>query len=483
MASWKAFIDEPGLNTDEYLLVAVKTVTDLGWDIHFISDHGLVAVIPLSLKANSWGESFTLWFNNGGVYLESRSNGSMVSTKRNQHHVEQFLSLFEESRVRMTSEEREKLQARIHEVKATGDDDVLDQLSPKFRNPSVNNKWYMPKGEFGVTATLIGICVLVFLLMVMDGVHFFSPSIDALIKWGANARFLTIAEGEWWRLFTCMFEHIGLIHLVVNMVSLYMIGTLLEPVIGKWRFLSAFIVTGVGGSIASIIWNANVVSAGASGAIFGLFGLMLALLSTNLIEKTVRNAILPNIGTIVVINLIAGFKPGVDYAAHIGGLITGIALGYLYFLLIRKSKQPVFFSIIGSVLIGILILISGYKVLDNVEMDFQKIVQYASKYEKQGLKFYKDMEKAGDLKVIKYLGEETIPAWETYQKEIAKLDALKLTPELQKTRELYKEYADLRVKYFVLLRKAMKEDSYEYADELKNYGRQIEEIIASINKG
>lgn len=483
MASWKTFIELPGINTDEYLLVAAKTVTDLGWEIHFISDHGLIAGIPLSVRANSWGETFTLWLNNGGAYLESRSNGTVIATKRNQQHVERFLGLFEESRVRMSAGEREQLQARIAEVKATGDDDILDQLSPKFRNPSVHGKWYMPKGEFGVTATLIGICVVVFLMMAMDGVSLFSPGIEALIKWGANARFLTIVDGEWWRLFTCMFEHIGVIHLLVNMVSLYMIGTLLEPLIGKWRFLSAFIVTGVGGSIASIIWNPFVVSAGASGAIFGLFGLMLALLSTNLIEKNVRNTILPNIGTIVVINLIAGFRPGVDYAAHIGGLLTGIALGYLFFLLIRKSKQPVILSIIGSVLVGILIIMSGYRALDNVGTDFQRIVQHASKYEKQGLNFYKDMEKAGDLKVIKYLGEETIPAWETYQKEIAKLDALKLPPELQAVRDLYKEYADLRVKYFMLLRKAMKEDSNEYNNQLNSYGRAIEAIIAKINKG
>ncbi len=193
--------------------------------------------------------------------------------------------------------------------KTSGEADVLNPLSSNYRDPSVTEKWYLPRGEFGVTATLIGICVVLFVLMVMSGANVFSPSIESLIKWGANARSLTVVGGEWWRIFTCMFEHIGVIHLLVNMISLYMIGTLLEPLIGKWRFLSAFIVTGIGGGIASIVWNPNVASAGASGAIFGLFGLMVALLSTNLIERTIRNSILPNILTVVVINLVAGFRP------------------------------------------------------------------------------------------------------------------------------------------------------------------------------
>ncbi|QEC41409.1 rhomboid family intramembrane serine protease [Pseudobacter ginsenosidimutans] len=482
MASWKTFVEQPGLNTDEYLLVAAKTVTDLGWEIHFISDHGLIAGIPLSVRANSWGETFTLWLNNGGAYLESRSNGTVIATKRNQQHIEKFLSHFEESQVRITKEEREQLQARVAEVKATGDDDVLNPQSPNYRDPSVKEKWYLPKGGFVVTAALIGICVLMFVLMVMSGGHLFEPSIEVLIKWGANARFLTIVNGEWWRIFTCMFEHIGVIHLLVNMVSLYMIGTLLEPLIGKWRFLTAFIITGAGGSIASIIWNPNVVSAGASGAIFGLFGLMLALLSTNLVEKNFRNAILPNIGTIVVINLIAGFRPGVDYAAHIGGLVTGIVLGYLYFLLIRKSKRPVLYSMISSVLLGIAIIAAGFNSLENAETKYNRIVQQAFKYEEEGMKIMPNLETADKAWLIQCLSEETLPAWESFQKELSKLDQVQLSPILMKKKVLLKEYAELRLKYFGLMRKSLQENTDRYDTELEDYGNQIGAIVDELNK-
>jgi rhomboid protease GluP len=482
MAAWKTIIEEPALNADEYLLVAAKTVSDLGWDIHFISDHGLIAGIPLSLKSNSWGETFTIWLNHGQVYLESKSNGMVIGSKKNQQQVMQYLSHFEESHVRMTGEEKDRLQQWVTEKKTSGEEDVLDPLSSNYRDPSIIEKWYLPRGEFGVTATLIGFCVVLFILMVMSGANIFSPSMEVLIKWGANARSLTVVGGEWWRIFTCIFEHIGVIHLLVNMISLYMIGTLLEPLIGKWRFLTAFIVTGIGGSIASIVWNPNVASAGASGAIFGLFGLTLALLSTNLIEKNIRNSIFPNIISVVVINLVAGFRPGVDYAAHIGGLITGLILGYLYFLLIRKTRQPIFFSIIASAVIGIVIIAAGFKSLDNIHTDFERVLQGASKYEEQGLKVFKDMEKAGDLRVIKYITDETIPAWESYQKELTKLDALKLPPDLQKTKEELKQYGNLRLKFFELMRKAMKEDTQEYNYELEEYNRQILAILEKLNK-
>lgn len=340
MSSWKTFIAEPPINTDEYLLVAAKTARDLGWDIHFISEHGLIASVPFSLRSNSWGESFTIWLNHGGVYLESKSNGTVIASKKNRYNVEDFLGHFEEAQISLRADEKEQLQQWIYENKRTGDDDMLDPLSASYRDPAVTERWYLPKGNIPVTFTLIGICVVLFALMVLSGANLFTPSTEVMLKWGADNRIYTIVKGEWWRIFTSIFEHFGVIHLFMNMASLYAMGLLLEPFIGKWRFLAAFLVTGIGGSIASLWWNENAVSAGASGAIFGMFGLLLALLTTNLIEMSIRRSLLPNIIWVVVINLFLGIIPFVDYAAHLGGLFTGLLLGYLYFFMIRKTKQP-----------------------------------------------------------------------------------------------------------------------------------------------
>lgn len=218
----------------------------------------------------------------------------------------------------------------------------------------------IPKG-FVITPILIGINVLVFVLMVVSGVDVFRPTIGSLIQWGGNARSLSVGTGEWWRVITNNYVHIGVMHLLVNMVSLYIIGIQLEPMIGKSRFLAAYITTGIAGSMVSMLWNANALSAGASGAIFGMFGVFLALITTPLVEKSVRKATMSNIVSFLVVNLVIGLMPGIDLVAHLGGLICGAVIGYLYYLVIKMGyKQKIGLSVAIAALLAITILVIGF---------------------------------------------------------------------------------------------------------------------------
>ena len=121
---------------------------------------------------------------------------------------------------------------------------------------------------------------------------------------------------------TNCFLHIGILHLAFKMYALIFIGVLLEPYLGKLRFAVAYLLTGVFASVASLYWHDHTVSAGASGAIFGMYGVFLAMLTTNLIPKSVRKGLLASIGLFVAYNLLYGLKGwGIDAnAAHIGGL-------------------------------------------------------------------------------------------------------------------------------------------------------------------
>jgi len=159
--------------------------------------------------------------------------------------------------------------------------------------------------------------------MIISGVHFFMPENQSLLDWGANFKPLTLA-GQWWRLFTAIFLHIGIFHLLFNMYALFYIGLLLEPYLGKARFLAAYLISGIAASITSLWWNDLIISAGASGAIFGMYGVFLSLLSTNLLDKSVKKALLTSIAIFVVYNLLNGLKQGsgIDNAAHIGGLVS-----------------------------------------------------------------------------------------------------------------------------------------------------------------
>jgi membrane associated rhomboid family serine protease len=130
-----------------------------------------------------------------------------------------------------------------------------------------------------------------------------------------------VSDGEWYRLFTSMFMHVGLIHLLLNMIVLWMVGRPLEALFGPVRFLGLYLISGLGGSVAVYLFDPVRGGAGASGAIFGLFAvLFLALRKLGLNAA----AILPTI----IINLIFTFAiPNISIAAHLGGLVTGAVVG------------------------------------------------------------------------------------------------------------------------------------------------------------
>ncbi|MTH17181.1 rhomboid family intramembrane serine protease [Flavobacterium sp. LC2016-01] len=199
----------------------------------------------------------------------------------------------------------------------------------KISNLKESFGFLIPKEGFYITPILININLIIFIIMVFSGFGFFSFKGKYLLEWGANYRPL-VTNGQGWRLLTSLFLHGGLIHLFNNMIGLWFIGILLEKYIGKTKYLLTYLGTGIIASIASIWWNEATVSIGASGAIFGLFGLFLALLVFKVFPNDTNKVYLNMILGYVGINLIMGLLiPGIDNAAHIGGLISGFTIGFL----------------------------------------------------------------------------------------------------------------------------------------------------------
>jgi len=144
-----------------------------------------------------------------------------------------------------------------------------------------------------------------------------------------------VAHGEYWRLFTVTLVHappdFGYLHLFFNMYALYISGPLVERLYGRAWFAIFYLLCAAGGSVGSFVFGGDVPSVGASGAIFGLFGVILAATRIHhpVLDRQGR-ALVGQLGTLIVINLVIGFASGfVDNAAHIGGLLTGMWLGYL----------------------------------------------------------------------------------------------------------------------------------------------------------
>ncbi len=182
-----------------------------------------------------------------------------------------------------------------------------------------------------VTPALVVANVGVFIAAVLAGAGVFDPDPTILVRWGSNFGPDTL-DGEWWRLFTSMFLHFGLLHLLFNMWALWSVGRLTERLYGSAAFALLYVFAGLCGSLASIAWHPQVNSAGASGAIFGVLGALLAFMVNprTHIPASVATAQRNSALVFVAYNLLNGFThTGIDNACHIGGLLGGIAMGWL----------------------------------------------------------------------------------------------------------------------------------------------------------
>jgi membrane associated rhomboid family serine protease/Tfp pilus assembly protein PilF len=182
-----------------------------------------------------------------------------------------------------------------------------------------------------VTQAIFGINVAVFIGMLLSGASFMSPSGASLLAWGANYGPYTLT-GDWWRLLTSCFVHIGIIHIAFNMWCLWSLGGMAERLYGHVTFACVYLLCGISGSLGSVLWHrAPTLSAGASGAIFGIAGAVIASLklgefaSSEMAQGTMQSLMF-FVGYNVIFGAISG---STDNACHAGGLLAGVVLGAL----------------------------------------------------------------------------------------------------------------------------------------------------------
>ncbi|GAA4346823.1 rhomboid family intramembrane serine protease [Microbacterium rhizosphaerae] len=157
---------------------------------------------------------------------------------------------------------------------------------------------------------------------------------------------------EPWRPITMMFVHSGWIHVGLNMLTLWMIGRILEPLIGHGRFVAAYLISGLGGAVGVALLSFDTPVVGASGAIFGLFGALLV------IGRHI-GADVAGIAVVIAINLVIGFLPGTSVAwqAHVGGLITGAAVGLVLARTRALRQRRLQIVLLGTIVAALLVLL------------------------------------------------------------------------------------------------------------------------------
>jgi membrane associated rhomboid family serine protease len=188
--------------------------------------------------------------------------------------------------------------------------------------------------SYPVTITILGLMVVIYGLETSYGGFSFAKigtgaSIDALVQYGGNAHLLVVNQSEWWRLLTATFLHGSLAHIIMNGFSLWNLARPLEKHFGRETLFNVFVLTGLAASLSFALFGSrDTISIGASGAICGMLGFLIAHGARNLEELTQqirRNWI--NFALLLVI----GFSiPNVDNFAHAGGVLSGIVLGLIY---------------------------------------------------------------------------------------------------------------------------------------------------------
>src|SRR5579863_2771851 len=214
------------------------------------------------------------------------------------------------------------------------------------------------QSSISLTHVLFGANVAVFLAMALASGSVIDFPGQTAIHFGANVGPYTLS-GQWWRLLTYMFLHGGILHIAFNMWCLWDLGALCESLYGRWTFGAIYLLTGVAGGLASIAWNPMAFTVGASGAIFGLAGALIA--SFYLGEFSLPSIAIK--GTLRSLLFFAGFNlvfgsmfAGIDNACHIGGLISGLILGALIARLAPESDHS---ARRGGVLLFVLVLLVG----------------------------------------------------------------------------------------------------------------------------
>ena len=366
----------PGLSKTEILILALEASQKLEWNIEEVTPEGARFEVPFNMYSHGEEITFTIEpGSDGEVAVRSQSSSvQFVDYGKNRKNIQKLRETMEEIKTSLTPEE---LTQKAKDFEEECNRPLTEEEKAYLEEEKKRNSFwsfFIPRKGFMATPILIDLNILVFIVMIASGVEIMSPSTLSLLKWGADFGPLTLT-GDWWRAVTCNFIHIGAFHLLMNMYAFMYVGLLLEDLIGSRRMFMSYLLTGLCSAVFSLYMHGETISAGASGAIFGLYGIFLAFLFFHRIAKEQRKALLTSILIFVGYNLVYGMKAGIDNAAHIGGLLSGFLLGIIYVCSYKFEKADAqrTVSILGELGIFCIFLFSFLMLCKNVPPLYQDI--------------------------------------------------------------------------------------------------------------
>ncbi len=207
--------------------------------------------------------------------------------------------------------------------------------------------------QYTLTYSIIILNISIYVISAFLSGSLVDMDLETLVNMGALFGPFTVLDEQWWRLFTAMFLHGGMTHLLMNMFSLYLMGRAAEMYFDTKSYVSIYLFSGLIGGLVSLYVHPVSVGVGASGAIFGIFGALAGFFLAHRDKIAAHSkAFMKDFSIIIGINLVIGFSiEAVDVSAHIGGLVVGAVGGFLL------SKSPKFFMLYNSAMVLVMFII------------------------------------------------------------------------------------------------------------------------------
>ncbi|MBC7399337.1 MAG: rhomboid family intramembrane serine protease [Mucilaginibacter sp.] len=482
-------------SADHYLTLLYHAFTNLGWRIGYFDRDGIIGYTPISWE--SYAEEVSVRIVNNTAIIKSECvgyQGFFTDYGKNEKNLELLLNgEIEYVEYHLKDTLRETTQELI--------DSIPDNQFINLNNPPMGYKEklreflsaFIPKQNYFITPILVLLNIAIYIItnVVMAALvivlfmqaakhHGHSPRFftngleDVYLSLGFSSR-TQVLNGQVWRLLTNTFLHFSLMHLAGNMVVLIYIGSLLESKLGRWKYLLLYLLTGICASITSVVWHDQGVAAGASGAIFGLFGILLALLSTKFYEGNARRALLISTAIFVAYHIIP-FGKRVDHAAHISGLIAGYLFGLIAYWGLKTYRQ----KLIIAAPIALTILYTGL------------CLQFAPVYQlKEFDKLSRKGEKLSDSLRTDFYGNYTnnhdtlmqvfthkgLPRIDTLKKVARQMDNLSLPKKQKKIANVKSRLLLAECKLYQLIYKEFYDkDQVKYRDEISKVTQNINDL-------
>jgi len=477
--------------SDHYLTLLYQAMVNRGWHIGYFDHDGIIAYTNISWA--SYSEEISARVMGNSIVIKSECvgyQGLFTDYGKNQKNLD---LLFDEiiyadfhlkENLEQTTQELmsgvpEKQFLNLEDPPMAGKEQLRGFFSP-----------FIPRKKYIVTPLLVIINTIIFLVtilsiyamvvLVLKSNTYPDRSVfeKIYLLMGFSSR-EQVLNGQLWRLVTNIFLHFSILHLVSNMIVLVYIGSLIEYKLGKWNYLMMYLFTGIIASMVSVIWNQGGISAGASGAIFGLFGILLALLSTDFYERSARKALLISTAIFVAYNIIPVAR-GVDHPAHFGGLISGYVFGWIAYAGLSHKNSFIRkwgIALSGSLIVIVFVSCSVLLTPQYQTKEFEKLIdRYENLNKNIYSQFYGDEITDRNIK-LDSIEHRAFPELKSMKEVGDRLSKL-ILPKKKKIEAKYRsQIIKLQLHYYKLLYLEYKnQDNFKYRPEIDATTQQIDDI-------